>query len=195
MNNECVKVSIIDEDIFFVHGLKKIIENYYISLGVNVEFIPPRFGVSVNLLFQYISGVRGRKLHENGKGSFIEFVRFFTIIDSPKCSKSKPSRVFSCDVGEINKKMSIAEVIECLSISEKSEPRTINTPSHRAITEREWSIIDCFSQEMSTKKIAKLLKISGKTVSSHKYSVMKKLGFNRSYDFYYWVRSLEKNRL
>lgn len=64
------------------------------------------------------------------------------------------------------------------------------TMERKLITDREWDIIDLFHQCITEIEISELLGISLKTVFSHKYNIMKKLGFRKSRDLYMWIGEL-----
>ena len=51
---------------------------------------------------------------------------------------------------------------------------------HRGLTLREQEIMRCMTREMGVTQIARMLDISVKTVSNHKMSVMRKMGFRRN---------------
>ncbi|HEJ9095972.1 TPA: LuxR C-terminal-related transcriptional regulator [Serratia odorifera] len=46
----------------------------------------------------------------------------------------------------------------------------------------------CLRQEMRISGIARRLAISVKTASNHKMNVMRKMGFQRNSELYYWLR-------
>ncbi|WP_163500294.1 helix-turn-helix domain-containing protein, partial [Escherichia coli] len=55
---------------------------------------------------------------------------------------------------------------------------------HRGLTLREQEIMRCMTREMGVTQIARMLDISVKTVSNHKMSVMRKMGFRRNAELY-----------
>jgi DNA-binding CsgD family transcriptional regulator len=59
---------------------------------------------------------------------------------------------------------------------------------HRGLTLREQEIMRCMTREMGVTQIARMLDISVKTVSNHKMSVMRKMGFRRNAELYGWLR-------
>lgn len=65
-----------------------------------------------------------------------------------------------------------------------------NPEARESITDREWDIIHLYHQQITETKISELLDISVKTVFSHKYNIMKKLGFRTSGELYMWIVTL-----
>lgn len=57
-----------------------------------------------------------------------------------------------------------------------------------ALTEREQEVMRYMSCEQEQKSLPKRLNISHKTVSAHKRSAMRKLGFRRNTELYHWLR-------
>ncbi|WP_273855335.1 helix-turn-helix transcriptional regulator [Serratia liquefaciens] len=70
----------------------------------------------------------------------------------------------------------------------RSEPARCERCSYR-LTEREQQVLFAISLEMQPSQVAKYLQLSPKTVSSHKRTAMRKLGFQRDIDLYHWLRT------
>lgn len=56
------------------------------------------------------------------------------------------------------------------------------------LTVREREILLTLGRGLSPTQVARLLFISEKTISSHKRSAMRKLGFRRPHELYQWIR-------
>jgi DNA-binding CsgD family transcriptional regulator len=70
------------------------------------------------------------------------------------------------------------------SPSEESSPYMSD---RLGISRREREVLRAIAAEIPPALIAKRLKISIKTVSNHKLTAMRKLGFHRTHDLYYWL--------
>ncbi|WP_425326544.1 response regulator transcription factor [Serratia marcescens] len=55
------------------------------------------------------------------------------------------------------------------------------------LTPREHQVLRCMSCGLTASRVAWVLKITEKTVSAHKRSAMRKLGFRRSGELYQWL--------
>lgn len=60
-------------------------------------------------------------------------------------------------------------------------------PKYQNISPREWEVLQAIAEELSLTQIAERLNISIKTVSGHKHTAMRKLGFDRSHHLYCWL--------
>ncbi|MCL1029405.1 hypothetical protein KAJ71_10290 [Serratia sp. arafor3] len=56
------------------------------------------------------------------------------------------------------------------------------------LTPRERDILQGISRELTPRQIANNLSLSVKTVSTHKLTAMRKLGFKRNSELYFWLR-------
>lgn len=65
------------------------------------------------------------------------------------------------------------EVRQRLSNTEEEQPVSLAT-----LTQREWEVLDHVCRGASSKEIAGTLKLSRKTVETHRYHILKKLGLN-----------------
>jgi DNA-binding CsgD family transcriptional regulator len=55
------------------------------------------------------------------------------------------------------------------------------------LTPRERDVLQGISQELRPDEIASKLSLNVKTVSTHKLTAMRKLGFKRNGELYYWL--------
>lgn len=169
---ESIVIILRDSNLFFSLAMQVIIKRYFYAKGVTT-------------IFRSID--------------YIKFADLVVTTSLPRLPGHERNRniVIRKKLGEesyLQGEVSLREKIEAVEhlLDKMYEPsfedstRTI-LPSHRAITPRELEVLQGIAVELSPMQIASQLKISRKTVSSHKYTAMRKLGFSRTHDLYHWI--------
>lgn len=82
--------------------------------------------------------------------------------------------------------------LSCILIKDYLEAKKRSLPSEPVLTDRERAILQLLAEGYSNRAIADLLKISLKTVETHRKNIMKKLGLHRLSDL---VRYAIKKRI
>lgn len=184
-----VTVCILDENRFFVQGIQFILLFYFQRRGQRVHFVDEREVAQANLVFWsvrkgwplqlclhagpqsaspvYISVRASNADHHSGcqheKGSLWRRAHPQAVLTLVEQGLQAPGGI----------EASIALCSYC---------------SARALTERERDVMRCLSQAMPLKSLHSHLNISPKTVSNHKRTAMRKLGFRRNTELYHWLR-------
>ncbi|WP_447883599.1 response regulator transcription factor [Serratia fonticola] len=175
-----IVIALWDNDHFFLLGMQHILNAYFYKKKISVVFITavdvPLTNLSVADLIikrEIAWGLRGHQRHK------IVIARSYTLNNS---------KTF-CLQGEVNRSEKPEAVVRLLD--ELFEPSS-RTPSSDSVTRitisaREREVLQYIAAEFTPYQIAKKLSISIKTVSAHKGTAMRKLGFTSKNDLYNWL--------
>lgn len=189
-----ITVAIFDENAYFASGLLAAISDYFGRTGIAVRRVTAQYP-GVDMIFQYFpSGIPTCFcLYEGLKPGF-----------SPLCfairqPHDRPNGRANCALlaGVIQHDFSLASALQIITcaLARRQEQRVdqpvsmgLCTCTHNALTLREKQVMIYLRQELSLAEIGSRLTISIKTVSNHKMSVMRKMGFRRNMELYRWLR-------
>jgi DNA-binding CsgD family transcriptional regulator len=169
-----------DNDHFFLQGMQHILTAYFYKKEISVVFIPTIKGhlsdmnrVDLIVKREIAWGLHGHERHK------IVIARRYALNNHKAL----------CLQGEINRSEKPEAVVRLLDAL--FEPTSTMPPSYHAplirFSGREREILQHIAAELSPYQIAKKLNISIKTVSAHKGTAMRKLGFTRKNDLYNWL--------
>lgn len=189
-----ITVAISDENAYFARGLLAAISAYFGRSGSAVRHVTAQCP-GVDMIFQYFpSGVPTCFcLYEGLKPGF-----------SPLCfairqPRDRPNGRADCalQAGVIQHDFSPAAALQVITCAlERRCGQRVDQPvpmgrcacTQHALTLREKQVMIYLRQELSLAEIGSRLTISVKTVSNHKMSVMRKMGFRRNTELYRWLR-------
>ncbi|HHQ6559273.1 TPA: response regulator transcription factor [Serratia fonticola] len=95
------------------------------------------------------------------------------------------------EAGVIKRRDSTNIVLQLINVVFKkyNDCTTNRAPHHISVlTPRELQVLSGIEQGLQPARIARQLRINVKTVSTHKCSVIRKLGFSGNHQLYYWLR-------
>ncbi|WP_422527507.1 helix-turn-helix transcriptional regulator [Serratia fonticola] len=175
-----IVIALWDNDHFFLLGMQHILNAYFYKKKVSVVFIhavevpPADLRVADLIIKREIAwGLRG---HERYK---IVIARSYTL----------NNRKTFCLQGEINRSEKPEAVVRLLDdlFEPSSRPPSRDNVTCITISAREREVLQYIAAELTPYQIAKKLSISIKTVSAHKGTAMRKLGFTSKNDLYNWL--------
>ncbi|CAO95315.1 helix-turn-helix transcriptional regulator [Erwinia tasmaniensis] len=183
-------VCILDTDRFFILGIKFILLRHFKSIGQEIFFVGEESIKHADLVFwSALSRLPGRLCRRAVKSQTRPPVYI------QLCSRQRDDLRCTCEQGMLWRGASPGDL---LTLVEKrlGVRETLTLPVTACgscallkLTRSEVRVISCMAQEMSPVSLPQYLKISPKTISAHKRSVMRKLGFKRNEELYHWLRS------
>ncbi|EEQ09759.1 Response regulator containing a CheY-like receiver domain and an HTH DNA-binding domain [Yersinia mollaretii ATCC 43969] len=188
-----LRISIVDQNNFFVEGLKDAIKKHCLAKGMSVAFMSQQLShQAANLIFWAPSDPTnlvpvGLQSEGNNKSQLI------MVLSQQEINSVKHQTPWVFYRNQSLETL-LALVDQALMASvikgNKKEPEKQRDISHLDIlTRRQKQIINYVSEGICPSKIADNLQIHEKTVSSHKRSAMKRLQLNKTTDLYYWILS------
>ncbi|MFC0228815.1 helix-turn-helix transcriptional regulator [Serratia aquatilis] len=171
-----IVIALWDSNQFFIQGMQHILQTYFRSKGVHVIFMPfaREHVVDLNKADLIVEGAMTR--------DSIGYERHKIVI-------ARSDMLWGGRRGEINFREKPEAVIRLLDELLSSAPTA--PPHHNVrypkISARERDVLLGIAAELTPYQIGKRLQISVKTVSRHKNTAMRKLGFKRTHDLYNWL--------
>lgn len=181
-----VKVLMIDNDKYFMEGLRRIISDFYLSIHTVVKFVEqPRPGFSVDIIFQAIGyGVTVDVCKSLRQG--ISCPQFFLIRDQKNILLSHQFQSVRKN-GTLYRHQTIDAVKRLLS-EQQFQPASVDiNTDNQHLTLREREVLSCLEQGKSLMETANEMNLKDKTVSTHKRTAMRKLNFKRNHELYHWL--------
>ncbi|HGM5577378.1 TPA: LuxR C-terminal-related transcriptional regulator [Serratia marcescens] len=197
--NTVVRVAISDTNRYFSIGLQEVLTRYFNTHGKRTQFIDIQCSKEADLVFHYFPhGVPSCFCHLADARSIEKKILYFSLRDPEKRCYSPNIVRCLMESGVIYHDMSLVAILhqvssnlnldlECKRFDKIRYNVNCICRSHH-LTPRENQILRLIFQEMTIKQIAKILAINIKTVSNHKMSVMRKMGFRRNAELYTWLR-------
>lgn len=186
-----ITISIVDPDRYFAQGLELLLRHYFALRGVPVRFISGRASQHASLLFQ--------RSKANGSTKFCwhrastDRQRVIIMQDASHVSFNHKRPVCLSEVSIINRSAKVSvfllEAVLVLAASPITAPTEKCLRCANRLTHREYQILSAIKRGKQCWQIALQLNLSPKTVSTHKRNAMKKLGFNRNTELYYWLQN------
>lgn len=176
-----ITIALHDSNLFFLQGMQYIFKMYFHHKGIPVVFTLKNETQGADLVVTSSSTWRP-----------YESIQHKMTIRRINCfgEYSYHQRAIS----QCEKPESVILLLDELfntSVNELSLKNTVNDDVGIRITRREKEILREIITELPVIRIAKKLQISVKTVSTHKLSVMRKLGFRNSQELYIWLLKLK----
>lgn len=162
-----------------------VLKQYFMMREYQQVFFHDRYDVSADLVFQShnmpLASLSCRMSPRKNR---------IVIQESPLSYLQLP--VCFSESGKICRRIGIESLlveVERVMTSPRSENLLRNCPRcSLTLSVRERQILQAITCELVPEQIAKVLKLSIKTISSHKRRAMEKLGFTHSNELYYWLR-------
>ncbi|HGM6909625.1 TPA: LuxR C-terminal-related transcriptional regulator [Serratia marcescens] len=191
--NMFINIAFLDNDSFFVAGARCALSDYFDERGIKARFTGH---VGAELIFLAVSkGNTGRFCHRFCEPHGI----YFSVCDlkeADRCSFAGCSR----EAGKVYRNEGVEKLLQTVNRAMRRKKRCV----YRAgccswcqplqLTPQEKTVMQYLRWEMTPTTIARCLKVSIKTVSTHKRAVMKKMHFQRDAELYHWLRLGDFNR-
>lgn len=186
----CIVIAIQDRNHYFSQGIKHILQDYLQAKGYTWRFVSVTSEIAIDLMVcvkPFGWSTRLNSLRENpGDRRLGTIVIWDTILENIRhqhgpevlSRKARPDAVLHM----------VEEMFEQASQS-SLEANKERTYSCLKLTPREREVLQGISWELTPNKIANKLSLSVKTVSTHKLTAMRKLGFRRNSELYHWLRN------
>ncbi|HGM5490724.1 TPA: response regulator transcription factor [Serratia fonticola] len=188
-----IVIAIQDTNRFFALGIQHIVQAYFQAKGCTLDFVPLASAMTVDLLVwakPYNGPMLANRLWEQKVGRL-----FGTIVVRESLAEGiKPEKAESSGLrilGRRERAEAMVHLLEqlfdraCLLHLQAAKERACYRP---LLTPRERDILQGIYRELTPCQIANALSLNVKTVSTHKLTAMRKLGFRRNSELYYWLR-------
>jgi DNA-binding NarL/FixJ family response regulator len=184
-----------DQNRYFTEGLRQSLFGYFSGLGIKVN-------ITENLLYKYTADVifLSAVTHENTIPLEI-YQRFFSPRQCVFIIEESNQQMVLGDIekGErirtISRKLPVSNILALLeamltSIDQVTEPQTVLVDrdlTNNTLSAREYEVMRYLSLGINPGAVGRHLKISEKTVSAHKRTVMRKLNLIKNIELNYWL--------
>ncbi|EPL9180887.1 response regulator transcription factor [Serratia marcescens] len=191
--NPIFTIALQDDNRFFVQGMMHILRMHLTGRGYTAEFVTTDHAAKVDLIVRAESKVwlaqpcrlAGQEWRNDRAVIAVRDVAMRHSVAGPICRG---------EIGVLDRRDSPAVVVHL--VERLLTPNAARSQVNKAwcercsfhLTTREQEVLWAISEEMEPFKVAKRLKLSEKTVSSHKRAAMRKLGFRRNSELYHWLR-------
>lgn len=196
-----IVIAIQDTNYFFIQGMQHIFQAYFLTKKQSVSFVPIAYDKTADLLVVskpkgwpiplYFSG---KNLGDEPQGTVMIWERF-----EGDHTPHPPSLRKLGIISSYEHPNTVVHLLQNM-FDRRASPSGQENRQYKqnavTLTPREQEILKAISAELSPYQIAKKLMINTKTVSTHKISAMRKLGFKRNSELYYWLqkRGLELDK-
>lgn len=167
-----IAIALHDTNIFFLQGMRHILDDYFLAKGMSVRFTPANSGHRANLIVNSAFPWGGEKktikitvIHEHFWGDCIYLQGMIN-------RNEKPAAIVSL----------LDKLLTPAGIHTKRGETTLIR-----FTSREQEVLLKISAQLPLSQIARKMQLSVKTVSSHKHSAMRKLKLTSNQELYDWM--------
>ncbi|OQV35960.1 hypothetical protein BV901_10300 [Serratia nematodiphila] len=187
-----VTVLIQDQDRFFAQGIEHLLRSHFSRKGREIRVVAPNCLEVVDLLI--LVERAGWPLHPCRLSSrTCRHGRTAIIVVTEAITRKRRHRSPCLSELGVLERRDAPEVV--LNLADRMLPlqKEVLTTSDICVrcammlTPREHQVLRCMSCGLTASRVAWVLKITEKTVSAHKRSAMRKLGFRRSGELYQWL--------
>ncbi|VEA61134.1 Spore germination protein gerE [Serratia plymuthica] len=184
-----ITVCILDANRFFALGIQQILLLYFQRQGQGVCFVGENEAACADLVFWSVRKAWPLQLCQHCVPERAVVPVYIAVRAMPPGKTSRCLR----EQGSLWRRARPQTLLSLVEEGLKAQgnpvlPALCPCCMSRSLTEREREVMSCMSREMGLKDLPRHLNISHKTVSSHKRSVMRKLGFRRNAELYHWLR-------
>ncbi|EPM1538075.1 helix-turn-helix transcriptional regulator [Serratia ureilytica] len=187
-------VAILDPNRFLAQGIKQLLVAYLHARGITVRFVGKHNAGRADLVFLSVSKSQPALLCLQSSEPSPPAPMYIALQAAPRGEAFSPwgtcVRVLGCLGSRAQSTALLGLVAQALQhledrVTTLSQycPQCVNTN----LTEREVEVMYCMARGIAQKQLSQRLHISIKTVSAHKRSVMRKLGFRRNAELYHWL--------
>ncbi|CAI0774765.1 Bacterial regulatory proteins, luxR family [Serratia entomophila] len=192
MNHRFI-VAIQDNNRFFAQGVEHLLRDYFTRHGREVQFVRAPYSEIVDLLILTESG-RGalppcRLMDVPWRDGQTAIITIREPQHRPGISMS-PCRSRRGVIGRRDKISTVTHLID-RALEWRADGAFFQARCERCtrtLTPREFEVLRCIHYELEPARVCRLLHLSPKTLSSHKRTAMRKLGFQRNHELYRWLR-------
>lgn len=180
-----IHILIQDTNLYFAQGLTTLLQDNFICRKINAVFLTRDQAHLADLL---ILSNEMSQLMWAYFATPTPFRQTVLVIQNTHRQHALPRYLHTAGIiRRCDTKETTLQRIE--AASSQSLPSYEETPDEPlTLTPREYQILSLTGQGVLPYEIAKQLKLHIKTVSTHKCSAMRKLGFSRNHDLYRWLR-------
>ncbi|WP_260513513.1 response regulator transcription factor [Serratia fonticola] len=183
-----IVITIQDSNRYFALGIQHILQDYFLAKGCTWSFVPVAPGIAIDLMvcvnpFGWSSRFNSRR--ENSQNR-----RVGTIIINDTAAANKIRQHELALLGRKERPDAVVRLVEKMFEQASQSSLTddmVSVCRHLHLTPRERDVLQGISQELTPDEIASKLSLNVKTVSTHKLTAMRKLGFKRNGELYYWL--------
>ncbi|BEM86523.1 response regulator transcription factor [Serratia sp. BFP-2025] len=195
--NTMIKIALFDENRYFSAGWQEALALHFSTYGKRMLLLDAQQVHEADLVFCYFPpGVQSCFCHFSEAQPAGRKTLYFSLRTPEGRHKRTVGNRCALEAGIIYHDMPLVSALYQVSAElerHRKWPSRLSCGAncvcqHRDLTLREQEIMRCMTREMGVTQIARLLDISVKTVSNHKMSVMRKMGFRRNAELYGWLR-------
>jgi len=188
-----IVIAIQDTNRFYALGMQHILQVYFQVKGCTLCFVPLSSKTTIDLMVWAKSSngpmLANRLWEQKVDGLFGTIVIRENAIEDIK--PGKPEHNGLCVLGRWERVEAVVHLLE--QMFDRACFQHFQAVKERAcfslkLTARERDILQGISRELTPSQIANKLSLSVKTVSTHKLTAMRKLGFKRNCELYYWLQ-------
>ncbi|ALX96785.1 hypothetical protein AV650_26055 [Serratia fonticola] len=181
-------IAIQDTNRYFVQGIKLILQDYFLAKGCTWSFVPVAPGIASDLMVcaTPFGGAARLKACRANPGDR----RIGTILIRDTAVENVKNQPQGAVLSREARPDALLRLVEKLFEQASQSFLVANTERvYRSLhlTPREREVLQGISWELTPEKIASKLSLSVKTVSTHKLTAMRKLGFRRNSELYFWL--------
>lgn len=187
-----VIISIQDPNSFFALGIQNILQEYFLAKAWALNFVSISSEIKADLIIRAESIGdpirRYRFRRKQREGRFGTIVVNEVITPCVKQDESGKNNFFV--LGRREQPDAMVRLVDELfsQVCPQSLPeRKESGCDHLQLTPRELEVLEGIAWELTPGQIANKLMLNVKTVSSHKLTAMRKLGFKRNSELYHWL--------
>lgn len=185
--NTVINIAFLDIDRFFVAGAYRALSDYFSERGIEARCSDP---MNADLVFQAIAkGDMARFCHP----PHAPHALYLAVYD---LREARIRAISGClrEAGRVYRNEGVAKLLH--TVARVIKGRTGGACSFSCcawcqplpLTPQEKQVMRYLSWEMTPTAIARRLRVSIKTVSTHKRAVMRKMHFQRDAELYRWLR-------
>jgi DNA-binding CsgD family transcriptional regulator len=188
--NKALLIKFIDDDKFFVDGLKMLLIQFFKKKGSRIQFLGEKSSQYADIVFQSVE--LGLPMTYCLQTNLMNGQANFSLrMPGDVRWRSKPTCLRG--FGVIFRNESIDDILIQIehALAMSHLPGTVYCCygcEKQRLTKRELEVMYYLAREVPPKVIAHILQINVKTVSGHKQMAMKKLNFKRNVELYSWLR-------
>ena len=195
--NTMIKIALFDENRYFSAGWQEALALHFSTYGKRTLLLDAQQVHEADLVFCYFPpGVQSCFCHFFEAQTAGRKTLYFSLRTPEGRHKRTVGTRCSLEAGVIYHDTPLVSALYQVSAELERRGKWPGRPGcgmncvcqHRGLTLREQEIMRCMTREMGVTQIARMLDISVKTVSNHKMSVMRKMGFRRNAELYGWLR-------
>ncbi|BEO44291.1 hypothetical protein SMQE13_36420 [Serratia marcescens] len=186
-------VFIQDTNRFFTQGIEHLLRSHFLAKGGDVRFVSAAHCEVVDVAI--LAEPTGWPLHPCRflKGAWRQKPTVIITVSEGRIRKRQLWSACESELGVITRGDSPGDV---LNLVEKMLALLGDAPATSekcarcsfVLTSREDQVLRGMACGLTPSRVARVLNITAKTVSAHKCSAMRKLGFRRSGELYHWLR-------